>query len=77
MNITDRQFLDKHLPEFRSDVLGDLSYDELCLMFEKHYDLGLLIRQRFDEFRDSIEADQDIAKMELEQDREADRRERG
>ncbi len=76
MSITDRQFLNQHLPEFRSDVLGDLDYGELCLMFNDCLELGILMNQRFVEFRMAIEADEAIAEKELEQDREADRRDR-
>ena len=59
IRINDYQFLAANVSEFRTEVLCDLSIEELYLMFGNRFELAVLIHQRFIDWRESVEADEE------------------
>ena len=73
---TDRQFLAAHIDDFRLEVLCDISMEDLFRMFDDRLELGNIILQRFNEFRRTVETDQENEQRERESERIADQRSR-
>ena len=74
MRLNDHNFLAAHISDFRCDVLYDLNAEELALMFGSRLELGVLIHQRFIDWRESVETDQAIEQLERDRVRAADLR---
>lgn len=75
-DLSDRAFLLRHIDEFRNEVLGDLSQDEIMSLISCPLEFGWNVRSRFGEWREGYEADADQQADELAARRRAWQRER-
>jgi len=66
--MTDFQFACKHISLFRSEVLCDLDTEELKPLFQDDWrgdiQFAVHLRERFNAFREAIEADEEIDRLE-------------